>query len=202
MNQEVATGDLIFGAVVLIIFLIIVLVIGRFVSGLENQRFSKAWQPLVPVINGKIIHDGGGAAISWLTGTYKGKAVQASMIPGRNLYQDESGSRYNYFEVKLVDVPGNQDWRIAYKMPLAGLGKEGWQIQSQNLTLQSRLQQAGVLSTLSRFGRPTVEYKAKQKTLTYSEDISPRWVPDQEQFMDELALLLQLAAITGESLPG
>jgi hypothetical protein len=202
MNQEVATGDLIFGAVVLIIFLIIVLVIGRFVSGLKNQRFSKAWQPLVPVINGKIIHDGGGAATSWLTGTYKGKAVQASMIPGRNLYQDESGSRYNYFEVKLVDVPGNQDWRIAYKMPLAGLGKEGWQIKCQYLTLQNQLQQSGVLSTLSRFGRPTVEYKARQKTLTYSEDISPRWVPDKEQFMDELELLLQLAAITRESLPG
>jgi hypothetical protein len=202
MNQEVATGDLIFGAVVLIIFLIIVLVIGRFLSGLKNQRFSKAWQPLVPLINGKIIHDGGGAATSWLIGTYKGTAVQASMIPDRNLYQGESGSRYNYFEVKLMDIPGNQDWRIDYKMPLAGLGKEGWQIQSQNQTLQSRLQQSDVLSKLARFGRPMVEYKARLQTITYSEDISPRWVPTPEQFREELALLLQLAAINEETNSG
>lgn len=202
MNQEVATGDIVFGAIVLIIFLIVALGVGRFLSGLKNQRFNKAWQPLVPIINGKIVHDGGGAATSWLTGTYKGKSVQASMIPDRNLYQGESGPRYNYFDVQLTAVPGNQDWRIIYKTPLAGMGAEGWQIQTENQRLRTELGQSAVLSTLAGFGRPTVEYKAKRHTLCYSEDITPGWVPALDRFKEELELLLMLAAINEETNAG
>lgn len=77
---------MLFGVVVLAIFLVVVFALGFLISRFKNARFEKEWQPLVPLINGKVVNDGGGAATSWLTGTYQGKSVYASMIPKRNRY--------------------------------------------------------------------------------------------------------------------
>lgn len=199
MSQEVPMGDILFGVAVLVVFLIVALVVGRFLSAFKNRRFTQAWSPLVPVINGKIVHDGGGAATSWLTGNYGGKSVQASMIPDRNLYQEEGGSRYNYFDVALVDLPGKQNWRIEYKTPVMGLGANGWQIKAEDSNLDLRLQQSGVVDMLARFGTPTIEYMARTRTLRYSEDITPRWVPTPERFQEELEVLLLLATINADA---
>src|SRR5689334_20548661 len=94
------SSDMVLGIVVLVPFLILCFVLGKAIATLKNARFTKAWAPLVPVIQGTVVHDGGGASTSWLTGTWQGRKVQASMTPGRNRYSGESGSRYNEFGVE------------------------------------------------------------------------------------------------------
>jgi hypothetical protein len=198
MSQEVATGDIVFGAIILVVLLICALVVGRFISGIKNKRFAKAWAPLVPLINGKVSYDGGGAATSWLSGTYRGKRVQASMIPNRNLYTEESGSRYNYFDVALVDIPGQQDWQISYKTAVLGIGRTGWQMVPDAPIFEARLQDANIMATLAHLGNPTIEYSARGRRLRYSADVTPRWAPPPEKFQAVLEILLQLATIHDE----
>jgi len=198
MSQEVPTGDIIFGAVVLIILLVLAWIIGRFISSLKNKRFNQAWAPLVPLINGKIHHDGGGAATSWLTGSYKGKQVQASMIPNRNRYQEQSGERYNYFDVALMQIAGQQDWRITYKTAVFGLGKTGWQVSGRDENLSLRLQSDEIFSALAHLGRPEIEYSARSRTLRCSQDVTPQWVPTAQRFQEQLEELLLLETINEE----
>lgn len=106
------SSDMVVGSVGLVLFLIFVFAAGKVLSSFKNARFTKAWAPLVPIIAGTIIHDGGGASTSWLAGTWQGRKVQASMTPGRNRYSGESGFKYNEFGIELLEVPGGQDWRI------------------------------------------------------------------------------------------
>lgn len=199
MSQEVPAGDIIFGAVILVAFLIIALIAGRLLSNFKNRRFTRAWAPLISLVNGKITHDGGGAATSWLTGVYRGQQVQASMIPGRNTYSDQTGPRYNYFDVALLDIPGKQDWRIENQPLILGRGHKGWHIASEDRALEIRLQESGIVTTLGKLGNPTIEYTVRGGILRYSEDVTPRWAPTPERFQEELALLLKLAEIQRSS---
>lgn len=190
-----ATSDFIFGAVVLAIFLVFVFVLGWLISKFKNARFAKAWVPLLPIINGTITDDGGGAATSWLTGTYQGRRVRASMTPERNRYSGESDPKYNHFDVALLDVPGRQDWRVMYKTPVLGFGEYGWRIQTQDKTLEARLQAAGVLQQVAQLQCDALEYKTKAQTLTYEQDLTPQWVPTPERFRADLELLILLAQV-------
>ncbi len=201
MSQEVPPADLLFGSVVLIIFLVFVFGLGFLLNRFKNRRFTQAWRFLVPLINGKVIEDGGGAATSWLSGTYRGQPVRAAMIPNRNRYSGESGPRYNYFEIALLEVPGRQDWSIEYKTPLLGFGQTGWQIDTDDAALRDRLNASGVIDEIARLRPEEIRYQAKAKALLYSEDVTPVWVPTPDRFQEELELLLLLARVNGEVNP-
>src|SRR5262245_29922515 len=112
MQGGVPAEDLISGSIILAVFLVGVYFAGRILSRLKNARYARAWAPLIPVIGGKVVDDGGGAATSWLTGTYMGRSVCASMVPNRNRYPGESGFRFHYFEVALLETPGKSDWFV------------------------------------------------------------------------------------------
>ena len=57
----------------LAVFLAVAFGIGFLVNKVKNAKFARAWAPLRPVIEGSaVVEDGGGAATSWLTGTYQG----------------------------------------------------------------------------------------------------------------------------------
>ncbi|MCB0165964.1 MAG: hypothetical protein KDI79_17150 [Anaerolineae bacterium] len=193
MSQD--TWDMIVGAAILIPFLILVFAAGLVLNKFKNGRFVKAWAPLAPIINGTVTNDGGGAATSWLTGTYRRRKVRASMAPGRNRYSGESGHTYNYFDIEIQDVSGRQDWSVVYKTSLPGFGQTGWGVETKDKSLEESLRGAGVVDMVARLGGPTVEYKVKQGTLLYSEDVTPRWVPTPERFQEELELLLRLAEV-------
>ena len=192
MSQEVASADILFGAIILLGCLACALLAGRFLSTWKNRRFATAWAPLVPLINGTVHNDNGGAATSWLIGTYQGKHVKARIIPGRNRHI-EGNDRYNYFDVALLDVPGQQNWRIVYQTALLGLGHTGWDIKTEDQSLRVRLEEMDIMAELARLGTPTIEYSAREHTLLYSEDITPRWVPVPERFQEVLEILLRLA---------
>lgn len=193
MSQE--TSDFIFGAIVLVIFLVFVFALGFLINKFKNARFTKAWAPLINIINGKVIEDGGGGATSYLLGTYRGRRVQASMTPDRNRYTNETGFRYNYFEVAAMDVPGKQDWTLSYETSVLGFGQTGLQIKSKDKTLEAALNQAGVISMIAGFGNPTITYSRSTQMLTFSEDVTPQWIPTPERFIAELELLLKLVEV-------
>lgn len=193
MSQE--TQDILFGIAVLIPFLVLVFAIGFLINKFKNRRFARAWAPLVPMINGTITHDGGGAATSWLTGTWRGRRVSASMTPDRNMYSGESGSRYNSFEIAVLDLAGGQDWSIEHKTPILGFGQEGWHIETADRALAERLRAAGAIALVERLGMPTLRYTARGRTLLFSEDAGPVWVPAPARFQEELEILLQLAEV-------
>lgn len=181
---------MVLGTVVLVLFLVFCFGAGKVLSGFKNARFTKAWAPLVPIIDGTIVHDGGGASTSWLTGSWQGRKVHASMTPGRNRYSGESGVRYNEFGVELLDVPGGQDWRIANS-----------RIEIAEPALRQRLEASGILLMIQAFGAPAVSYSRSQKKLSYSEDAGSRWIPTPEHFRAELDLLLRLARVNEEVNP-
>ncbi|HEX6904201.1 MAG TPA: hypothetical protein VF789_31115 [Thermoanaerobaculia bacterium] len=202
MNQEVPPGDMLFGGMVLAIFLVFVFLLGLLISRFKNARFAKAWKPLAPLIDGKVVEDGGGAATSWLTGSYRGRRVVASMVPDRNRYsEDSSGHRYNYFDVALLDMPGQQDWKIEHQTAILGFGQTGWRIVTKDKALEERLNASGILFAVSPFGSPEIAYSARDGKLQYSEDVTPQWIPTPERFQQELELLLTLAKVNEEVNP-
>jgi hypothetical protein len=158
---ETNTSDIIFGAVVLAVVLVLAIAAGKLLNKFKNSRFAKAWQPLIPILNGTIINDNGGGASSYLAGTYKGRIVQAGMVPNRNRYSgDNSGQRYNYFEIALQQVNGVADWKVSYKHQLLGIGKKGWHLESLDKQLEDQLNNAGVVDLVSTLGTPTIDCKA------------------------------------------
>jgi hypothetical protein len=201
MSQE--TSDMIFGAVVLVIFLAFVFAAGLLLNKFKNARFAKAWVPLQSVIGGTVTGDGGGAATSWLTGEYRGARVLASMTPGRNR-SSEGGDKYNYFDVALLAIPGARDWDVLYGTSFLGFGQSGWHVKAEDAALAESLRRAGVVEMTARFGTPhtlggvglpTVSYRRREQTLRFSEDVTPQWTPTPEQFRERLEFLLQLAEV-------
>lgn len=202
MSQEAPPGDLLFGSAVLAVFLVFVFALGYAIYKFKNLRFTRAWAPLVPLIQGTVSGDGGGGTTSWLTGTYRGHRVQAGMVPHCNRYSGETGFYYNHFEVALLGVAGRLNWNAEVKTAILGFGRTGWTITADDPALVARLEAAGVLSLVARFGEPTVAYQKSARRLAYSEDVTPLWIPPPERFLQELDLLLELAKINAEVNPG
>ena len=184
------SSDMVFGSIVLFFFLVFIFALGKAIYTFKNVRFTRAWAPLVPIINGTVVGDGGGGSTSWLTGTWQGRRVRAIMSPDRNRYSGESGWRYNEFGIELLDVPGGQDWRI-----------ENARVEMAEPALRQRLEASGILLMIQAFGTPRVSYSRTQKMLSYSEDAGSRWTPTPEHFEAELGLLLRLAKVNEEINP-
>ena len=149
-------SDMVFGAMGLSSFLAVSFIAGYFLYMFKNARFKNAWGPLVSLVDGKVVDDGGGGATSWLVGSYKGWKVQASMTPGRNMYSqnDSSGPKYNYFEIALADVPGKHDWSVIYDRKILGVGQTGWRVKSEDPAMEESLTAAALRSLLFPFAAP------------------------------------------------
>jgi hypothetical protein len=179
----VPNDDFIFGAIVLAIFLVCVFAAGLVLNRVKNARFARTWEPLRTLIGGTVVNDGGGAATSWLTGTYKGRSVCATISPGRNRYPDETGFRYNYFDVALLETPGKSGWRLRER-PIA-----------EDKALEQRLRDAGAMATLATIGRAEAIYDERQRKLMIVQEAGSEKVPRPEHFEAQLNILLRLAEI-------
>ena len=198
MHQEVPTSDIVFGVLVLIPLLIGAYCIGRLVAAWHNRRYTAAWSPLIALINGTVRNNSGGD-VSWLDGIYQGRPVQASMSPnsGRSRFRGDN-IRYNDFSVELPNVPGDQDWKILNQAASFTSKVTGWRVVSEDLRLEARLQETGIMAELARFDRPSFKYDARTHTLQYREDITPRWIPTPQRFQEILNIMLRLAAVSEE----
>lgn len=201
-------SDVLFGIAVLIPFLIGIFVLGWLISRFKNRRFASAWRPLVSIIGGKVVEDGGGAATSWLTGTFEGRQVHASMTPNRNRHSD-GGASYHHFEVTLQNVPGRVDWQVEYAAGMLGFGEQSWQIRADDPAVADRLQRSDVIDLIRPLAEaravppwlPTVKYSYRSSTVSYSEDAGTSWIPTPERFREQLALLIRLAQVNADVNP-
>lgn len=194
MQGDVSTTDIIFGSVVLAGFLGVAYVIGRTMSAVTNRKYARAWAPLVPVVHGTIVYDKGAAASSSLHGEYLGHAVHAHMQPQRNRHYDSSTDRYNYFAITLKDVAGQHDWRVYHDTKVFGVGRDGWQIDSDDDVLRARLDASGIAGVLAMLGTPQLKFDKDWHTLEFSNDITPNLVLTPTDFTDVLELLVRLKA--------
>ena len=207
-------SDFLLGAIGLVLFLAVVFAAGYVFYRFKNARLASEWGPLVAMVNGKVVGDGGGGATSWLVGTYKGRPIQASIVPDHNMYSSltDTGSspseRYNYFEVALTDVPGAADWRIAHGQKTLGIGQEGWRLQSADPAVEAGLTAANVVALVAAQGTPPrhmnlpiVQYQRSQGQLLYRADVSPRRAPTPEQFGQLVDMLLQLMEVNARVNP-
>lgn len=199
-------SDMVFGAIGLIIFLVVVFAAGYVFYKFQNARMAGKWGPLVGLVNGKVVGDGGGGATSWLVGTYKGRKVQAAMTPNRNVYSSagdmDSSASYNDFEVALADERGRHDWNVTYDRKFLGRGQEGWRVQSADPSVQSALDAAGVISLVAPFGIPSshitlplLEFNRREELLRYRYDTGASWTPSAQMFVEHLEMLLKVGEI-------
>lgn len=200
-------SDTVLGIVILIPFLIAVFIAGYLLYKFKNRRLTAAWGPLVGLVNGTVSGDGGGAATSWLTGVWKGRAVAASLSPGLNQHED-GGAKYNYFDVALRDVPGKHDWSVEYTRRVIGIGQTGWQVRADNPALEEALRAAGVAALVAPFGetpshfqRPSLEYNRLTRLLRYRMDVSPAVTPTPQRFTELLEMLLRAEEINRQKNP-
>jgi hypothetical protein len=189
-------SDTVLGVIILAIFLPVVYVAGRWVNRFKNARFHQAWAPLVPLIDGKVVDDGGGAASSWMTGTYRGQKVQARMTPARAV--DEDGPRFNDFSVAVAEVDGEHDWSFAFRSGPAP-GKSPWRVTAGSTAVAQRLERAGIEARLPGLGYPKVTFTRASRLLEYQVDVTPSIVPTAEQFKATLEFLIWLNGINREA---
>src|SRR5262245_57312827 len=114
MQGEVPKEDLILGSVILAIFLVVVFAAGYVLNRFKNRQFRKKWAQLVPLLSQpQITEDSGGAATSWLSGSYRGAKVYASMTPNVARHTDlRSTNKGNRFSAAIQNVPGRVDWSL------------------------------------------------------------------------------------------
>lgn len=196
-------SDTVIGVIGLAIFMVCVFVAGKILHAFQNARLGSAWSELIPVVKGQVRGDGGGAASSWLVGSYAGRSVQARMAPNSSVFSGETGVRYNHFEVAVLDVAGTHDWSLMYGKRVLGVGENGWTFRSRDSALEAALGRSPIVALVEDLGwpshslavRPIVQYQRSARSLTYAEDVSPAWTPSPERFRQQLDLVLQLAAI-------
>ena len=186
-------NDTLFGVIALAIFLVVVFAIGILVNRIKNARFALTWGPLIPLINGKVEENGGGAASSWLTGTYGGHKVYAQMIPGRKL--SEGSQPFNDFAMGVREVPGHDDWKFEFR----GHGSPPWQVTAGSTAIAQRLERVNISEHLPGLGYPKISYRKSTGQLEYQVDITPAKVPTPEQFVRTLDFLIWLADVNKQA---
>jgi hypothetical protein len=105
------------------------------------------------------------------------------MCPNRNRYANETGFRYNYFDVALIETPGKSDWSL------------NGQPISKDKALEKRLQDAGAIEILAAIGSAEVVYNARQRSLMIIQEPGASWIPPRAHFEAQLDALLRLAEI-------
>lgn len=203
-------SDMLFGAIGLVIFLVVVVIAGYFFYKFQNARLTNAWGPLVGLVNGKVTGDGGGAASSWLSGAYQGRPMVAKLAPNVSTSSADGsgGIKYNYFDVALTETPGRQDWAVDTVRGALGLGRAEWRVVTKDPTLEGALTAAGVIDLVAAFGQPAgtfqlppVEFSRREASLRYRADISPAVAPSPQQFGRMVELLAKLAEINAQVNP-
>lgn len=198
LQGEVSTRDIVVGGLVLAALLPVLLGVGRAVGRFRNRRFAQAWRPLMGTLDGaKVVADGGGgAASSWLTGTYRGTDVFASMTPDvRHAGPLHSPGHENRFETGVRGLAGAHDWSVRWTTATLGIGTTGWHVASGDRELAARLEHAGVRALVAPLGRGEIRYGARPATLVLHQDVRPLLAPPPERFRQELDVLLRLAEV-------
>jgi hypothetical protein len=194
MSQD--TSTFILGAVILVVLIPVIYVVARVVTTIGDVGSARLLAPLAPAIGGTISQ-----GRPCINGSYQERAVRVSFTPGQSVGSGDSATAINAFYIEVLDLPGRQDWRIKFYLTgLVGQGPKQLTIEVQDKALGERLEQAGVLAGVAAVSTPTqdyvtVAYEARRKTLTYTDDMTPRQIPSRAQFAAQLELVTRLAEV-------
>jgi len=191
-----AISDTVLGSAILAVFLVVVFAAGWVLYKIKNAALEREWAPLGPLIqDARIVGDGGGGATSWMTGTYRGRRITASISPDVAKYTgttDSSGHYRNPFSVALDDVPGASDWRLEH---VPGSSGSSWRVVTRDDALRSGLDRSPAMAILARLGTGDLDDSRSSRALRFSEDVRPLKVPQLDRFRAELDALLELAEV-------
>jgi hypothetical protein len=187
------------GVLIVIVMLPVLYGIGRAGSALGNIWSAYVLAPLAPMINGKVERNRGR-----LVGTYEGWPVQVTFdrrSVGPSSGRSSITSRINAFSIAIPDLPGEADWQLQFHVTgMFGQGARELGFGMADSPLRLRLEQAGVIADVGAVSSPTlsyrtVQYEARARTLTYTDDVSPSRIPSSARFAALLALTARLAAL-------
>ncbi|CAG0937011.1 hypothetical protein TFLX_05914 [Thermoflexales bacterium] len=194
MSQD--TSTFILGAVIFVVLIPVIYVVARVITMIGDAGSAHLLAPLAPAIGGTVDRNQ-----PCIRGRYQGRDVRVSFTPGQSVGSGDSATAINAFYVEVLDLPGRQDWRIKFHLSgLLGQGPKQLTIEVQDKALGERLEQSEVLSAVAAVSTPTqpyvtVAYEARQKTLTYTDDMTPRQIPSRAQFTAQLELVARLAEV-------
>lgn len=167
----------------LAVFLFLAYQAGKVLNKFKHRRFTKAWQPLIAIMNGEVHEDPlGGGASSWLAGQWKGMTIHAKMSP--EVRSMASSHHENRFSVGVAELDGRTNWRVDKR----GIPPQV-DVISDDKALEDRLRAAGVLELCRQAQCHTARFDRSSRYLFIDEDVAPLWTPPPERF----AVLLDLA---------
>lgn len=171
-------------------FVIAAWLVGSVVNRIRHRRFSRAWRPLIDVIDGTVHEDPqGGAATSWLVGSWKGHVIHASMSP--HVRSTEWQHHENRFSVRVADQGGIASWRAE----LSPATFARLVVHCDDPGLAQRLERAGV-EALMRDAQCTVAHFDRHGGyVSIDENVSPAWIPPRERFICLLHVATALAGL-------
>jgi hypothetical protein len=188
------------GVLIVIIMLPVLYGIGRAAAAIGGVWTAYVLEPLAPMVSGHVERNN-----RRIVGTYEGWPVYVFCDPKRSVgFSNQRSSdtqRINAFCIAIPDLPGAADWRLQFRVTgLLGQGGRELGFGMDNEHLRSRLVEAGVITEVGAVSSPTlsyvtVEYDARTRRLTYTDDVSPLRVPSQTRFAVYLALAARLAAL-------
>jgi hypothetical protein len=194
-QDDMSTRDIVVGVAMLAVFLFVAYVIGKTAAWFKNRRFTGDWAHVIPVLGSpRISSDGGVAVTSRLSGTYQGANVHALMTP--NVAHKYAPSRNgNVFSIAIENVPGAEDWSIAWQVGLPLVGTSSWVVRPTDTPLAQRLENSGAVGQVESFGRATTQYTIWNRQLEWSAYIEPMRILPPDHFRHVLDALLALAVI-------
>lgn len=187
-----AVDDILVWSLAVVVGIACVFAIAAAVQGLRGRTGGNAFAQIAALIEAPLEGDD---VQQWATGHFDGRRVRVRMMPGQRLVDSHGEiSRYNAFEISVLEVAGALDWQIHRR----GTADDRWSldIQAAEPELRERLQASDALQRLEAIGNPpSVRYVARERTLYCREDVTPRLAPTPERFRGLIALAEALADI-------
>jgi hypothetical protein len=158
--------------------------------------------PLAPLIEGTIDRKS-----PCIRGTYCGTNVRVSFTPKQAIGSGESATSINAFYIQVTDLPGKHNWRIPFGITgLLGQAQKSLYIETLDEEFRERMDRAGVLLAVGAVSAPTanyvtVDYDCRLRTLTYTDDVSPKWIPSQAAYAKHLTLVAHLVQLNKQLNP-
>jgi len=197
MSQE--TSDLILGAILLVVMIPVIYFVARMISTIGDAWGAHLLAPLASAIGGTVDRHQ-----PCILGKYQGRDVRVSFSPGQSVGSGEGATTINAFHIEILNLPGGKDWRIKYHLSgIFGQGPKQLIIEVPDQALGEHLERSGVLTEVAAVSSPTqdyvtVTYEARQKKLTYTDDMTPRRLPTNQEFSAQLKLAARLAEINDQ----
>jgi hypothetical protein len=184
------------GALILVVLVPCLYFAARAASVVLDAWGAYRLAPLAPPIAGTIDRKS-----PCIRGIFRGNNVRVSFSTEESVGSGESATSINAFYIQVTDLPGKHNWRIPFGATgTFGLGPKRVYIETQDGVLRERLDRSGVLLAVEGVSARTanyvtVDYDCRLKTLTYIDDVSPKWVPSPAAYAKQLDLVARLVEI-------